>query len=153
MPIKNIVSLVKEYPPFRPKRKSTSSRKPIHSWETCLHLYIDGCFRFNVQRYSECRVRSLNLPWNEPYPDHKWISRTFKKIPWIYFERVLTWSAYLCSKESGCRKGIIASNSRGVETDGYNYEIRLLKSKMKFEKLCVKQYLKWHVMSQLSLII
>jgi len=25
---------------------------------------------------------SLNLPWNnEPYPDHTWISRTFKKIP------------------------------------------------------------------------
>ena len=56
MLIKNIVSLVKENPPVSPKKKSTSGKKPVHSWdrETCLHLYTDGCFRFNIQKYSEC---------------------------------------------------------------------------------------------------
>ena len=112
--------------------------------ETCLHLYTDGCFRFNVQKYSEC-VPSLNLPWNEPYPDHTWISRTFRKIPRIYLECILLSSAYLCLKESDWTKGILASDSTGVETDRYDYEVRLVKSKRKFEKILVKQYLKWHV--------
>ena len=90
-------------------------------------------------------VPSLNLPWNEPYPDHTWISRTFKKIPRIYLECVLLSSAYLCLKESDWTKGILASDSTGVETDRYDYEVRLVKSKRKFEKILVKQYLKWHV--------
>jgi hypothetical protein len=34
MLIKNIGSLVKEYPPVRPMKKSTSGKKPIHSWKT-----------------------------------------------------------------------------------------------------------------------
>src|SRR6476619_1113457 len=92
-------------------------------------------------------VPSLNLPWNnEPYPDHTWISRTFKKIPLIYLECVLIWSAYLCLKESDWRrKGILASDSTSVETDRYAYEVRPAKSKRKFEKIRIKQYLKWHI--------
>jgi hypothetical protein len=42
-------------------------------------------------------------------------------------------------------KGILASDSTGVETDRYSYEIRPVKSKRKFAKIMVKQYLKWHV--------
>jgi hypothetical protein len=64
-------------------------------------------------------VPSLNLPWNnEPYPDHTWISRTFKKIPLQYLEKTLTRSAYLCLNESGWKKGILASDSIGIETNG-----------------------------------
>jgi hypothetical protein len=42
-------------------------------------------------------------------------------------------------------KGILASDSTGIETDRYSYEIRPVKSKRKFAKIMVKQYLTWHV--------
>ena len=98
---------------------------------------------------------SLNLPWNnEPYPDHTWISRTFKKIPLQYLEETLTRSAYLCLNESGWKKGILlASDSTGVETDRYEYEVRPVKSKKKFEKIRVKHHLKWHVTAILDNLI
>jgi hypothetical protein len=107
-------------------------------------MVVFGSTYRNIQNV----VPSLNLPRNnEPYPDHTWISRTFKKIlPMIYLEGVLIWSAYLCLKESDWRrKGILASDSTSVETDRYAYEVRPVKSKRKFEKIRVKQYLKWHV--------
>ena len=71
-------------------KEETSGKKPIHSWENlvciCILMVV---FRSNVQKYSECVGPSLNLPWNEPYPDHTWISCTFKKIPLIYLECIL----------------------------------------------------------------
>ena len=153
MLIKNIVSLVKENPPTCPKKKSTRGKKPVHSWEKlvciCILMVALGSTYRNIQNV----VPSLNLPWNEPCPDHTWISRTFKKIPLTYLEHILLSSAYLCLKESGWRKGILASDSTGVESDRYNYEIRPLKSKMKFEKLRVKRYLKWHVTAILDHLI
>ena len=153
MLIKNIVSLVKEYPPVRPKKKSTSGKKPVHSWEKlvciCILMVVFGSTYRNIQNV----VPSLNLPWNEPYPDHTWISRTFKKIPLIYLECILLSSAYLCLKESDWRKGILASDSTGVETDRYDYEVRFVKSKRKFENILVKQYLKWHVTAILDHLI
>ena len=127
------------------KEESTSGKKPIHSWEKlvciCILMVVFGSTYRNIQNV----VLSLNLPWNEPYPNHTWISRTFKKIPLIYIECILLSSAYLCLKESDWREGILASDSTGVETDKYDYEVRLVKSKRKFEKILVKQYLKWHV--------
>ena len=49
-------------------------------------MVVFGSTYRNIQNV----VLSLNLPWNnEPYPDHTWISRTFKKIPLICLERVL----------------------------------------------------------------
>lgn len=153
MLIKNIVSLVKENPPVPPKKKSISGKKPVHSWEKlvciCILMVVFGSTYRNIQNV----VPSLNLPWNEPYPDHTWISRTFKKIPLIYLECVLLSSAYLCLKESDWTKGILASDSTGVETDRYDYEVRLVKSKRKFEKILVKQYLKWHVTAILDYLI
>lgn len=106
-------------------------------------MVVFGSTYRNIQNV----VPSLILPWNnEPYPDHTWISRTFKKIPLIYLECVLIWSAYLCLKESDWRrKGILASDSTSVETDRYAYEVRPAKSKRKFEKIRIKQYLKWHI--------
>jgi hypothetical protein len=49
MLIKNIVSLVKENHPVRPKKKSTSGKKPVHSCEklvcTCILMVVSGsCF-------------------------------------------------------------------------------------------------------------
>lgn len=112
-------------------------------------MVVFGSTYRNIQNV----VPSLNLPWNEPYPDHTWISRTFKKIPLIYLEYILLSSAYLCLKESDWRKGILASDSTGVETDRYNYEVRFVKSRRKFEKILVKQYLKWHVTAILDHLI
>jgi hypothetical protein len=53
-------------------------------------------------------------------------------------------------KESDWRKGILESDSTGVEIDRYDYEVRPVKSKRKFEKI-LKQYLKWHVTTILEL--
>jgi hypothetical protein len=76
MLIKNIVSLAKENPPVRPKKKSTRGKKPVHSWEKlvciCILMVVFGSTYRDIQNI----VPSLNLPWNnEPYPDHTWISR------------------------------------------------------------------------------
>ena len=65
--------LSQEYPPVRSKKKSTSGRKPIHSWEKlvciCILMVVFGSTYRNIQNM----VPSLNLPWNEPCPDHTWI--------------------------------------------------------------------------------
>lgn len=123
--IGNIVYLVKENPPLCSKNVSSNSsrrrrrgRKPVHSWEKlvvciCILMVVFGLTYRDMQN----AVPSLNLPWNndEPYPDHTWIARTFKKIPLKYLEDILTRSAYLYLKESaGCkeRRRIIATGFR-----------------------------------------
>ncbi|MGC2684634.1 MAG: hypothetical protein WA323_22470, partial [Candidatus Nitrosopolaris sp.] len=67
------VSLVKENPPVRPKKKSTNGKKPVYLWEKlvciCILMVVFGSTYRNIQNV----VPSLNLPWNEPYPDHTWI--------------------------------------------------------------------------------
>ena len=110
--IGNIVYLVKENPPPLCSKNVSSSnsrrrgRKPVHSWEKlvciCILMVIFGLTYRDMQN----AVPSLNLPWNnyEPYPDHTWIARTFKKIPLKYLEDILTRSAYLCLKESEWKK-------------------------------------------------
>ena len=104
-------------------------------------------------------VPSLNLPWNndEPYPDHTWIARTFKKIPLKYLEDILIRSAYLCLKESEWKKEegllLLASDSTGIETDRYDYEVRPVKKNKKFELISVKQYLKWHLIAVLDHLV
>ena len=103
-----------------------------------------------IYRDMQNTVPSLNLPWNndEPYPDHTWIARTFK-IPLKYLEDILTRSAYLCLKESEWKNEegllLLASDSTGIETDRYDYEVRPVKKNKKFELIRVKQYLKWHL--------
>jgi len=99
----------------------------------------------------------LNLPCNndEPYPDHTWIARTFKKIPLKYLEDILTRSAYLCLQESEWKKKglLLASDSTGIETDRYDYEVRPVKKNKKFELIRLKQYLKWHVIAVLDHLV
>lgn len=41
----------------------------------------------------------------------------------------------------------------GVETDRYEYEVRPVKSKKKFEKIMIKHHLKWHVTAILDNLI
>lgn len=157
--IGNIVYLVKENPPPLPcsknvSRSSNRGRKPVHSWEKlvciCILMVIFGLTYRDMQN----AVPSLNLPWNndEPYPDHTWIARTFKKIPLKYLEDILTRSAYMCLKESEWKKEglLLASDSTGIETDRYDYEVRPIKKNKKFELIRVKQYLKWHVIAVLD---
>jgi hypothetical protein len=71
----------------------------------------------------------------------------------IYLECVFIYSVSLCLKASDWRKGILASNNTGVETDRYECEVRPVKSKRKFKKILVKQYLKWHVTDILDHLI
>ena len=163
--IGNIVYLVKENPP-PPCSKNVSSnsssrrgRKPVHSWEKlvciCILMVVFGLTYRDMQN----TVPSLNLPWNnddEPYPDHTWIARTFKKIPLKYLEDILTRSDYLCLKESEWKKEeglLLASDSTGIETDRYDYEVRPVKKNKKFELIRVKQYLKWHVIAVLDHLV
>jgi hypothetical protein len=173
--IGNIVYLVKENPPLCSKNVSSNSRrrrgrrrgrrgrrgrKPVHSWEKlvvciCILMVVFGLTYRDMQN----AVPSLNLPWNndEPYPDHTWIARTFKKIPLKYLEDILTRSAYLCLKESEWKKEegllLLASDSTGIETDRYDYEVRPVKKNKKFELIRVKQYLKWHVIAVLDHLV
>lgn len=162
--IGNIVYLVKENPPLCSKNVSSNisrrrGRKPVHSWEKlvciCILMVIFGLPYRDMQN----TVPSLNLPWNndEPYPDHTWIARTFKKIPLKYLEDILTRSAYMCLKESaGCKKEeglLLASDSTGIETDRYDYEVRPVKKNKKFELIRVKQYLKWHLIAVLDHLV
>lgn len=159
--IGNIVYLVKENPPACSRNVGSSSssrgRKPVHSWEKlvciCILMVVFGLTYRDMQN----TVPSLNLPWNndEPYPDHTWIARTFKKMPLKYLEDILTRSAYMCLKESGWKKEelLLASDSTGIETDMYGYEVRPVKRKKKFERIRVKQYLKWHVIAVLDHLV
>ena len=161
MVIGNIVYLVKENPlPCSKNVSSRRGRKPVHSWEKlvciCILMVIFGLTYRDMQN----TVPSLNLPWNndEPCPDHTWIARTFKKIPLKYIEDILTRSAYLCLKElAGCKKEeeglLLASDSTGIETDRYDYEVRPGKKTKKFELIRVKQYLKWHVIAVLDYLV
>ena len=80
------------------KKRKRRRRKPVHSWEKlvciCILMVVFGLTYRDMQN----TVPSLNLPWNndEPYPDHTWIARTFKKIPLKYLEDILTRSASIC---------------------------------------------------------
>ena len=89
----------------------------------CILMVVFGLTYRDMQN----TVPSLNLPWNnEPYPDHTWIARTLKKIPLKYLEDILTRSAYMYLKESGCKKEellLLASDSTSIETDRYDYEV------------------------------
>lgn len=64
----------------------------------------------------------------------------------------------MCLKESaGCKKEewllLLASDSTGIETDRYDYEVRPVKRKKKFELIKVKQYLKWHIIAVLDHLV
>jgi hypothetical protein len=99
-------------------------------------------------------VPRLDLPWiDEPYPDHITIWRAYQRIPMGYLETILSKTAYFCIKESNWEKGILASDSTGVDTDRYETVIRPSKKERKFVKVRRLVYLKYHIIAILDYLI
>ena len=61
----------------------------------------------------------------------------------------------MCLQESEWKKEglLLASDSTGIETDRYDYEVLPVKKNKKFELIRVKQYLKWHVIAVLDHLV
>jgi hypothetical protein len=111
---------------------------------------------FNLTyRDMQNEVPLLKLPWNEPYPDHSWIAKTFKKVPLQYLESILQKTALMCIRESSWRKGMLATDSTGVETDVYDKKVKPVKRKneKRFEEVRMKMFLKWHVIAILDYMV
>jgi len=153
--VRNIVALVKENPPPAVRKKSNRGRKQVHSWEKMVCIGILMVIFNLTYRDMQNEVPLLKLPWNEPYPDHSWIAKTFKKIPLQYLESILQRAALMCIKESDWRKGMLATDSTGVETDVYEKKVKPVKRKSgkKFEEIRIKRFLKWHVIAILDYMV
>jgi len=149
----DIVGLVKENKPPVKVRHTRRGRKTIHSWEKlvciCILMVILGLSFRDMQN----TVPMLRLPWNEPYPDHSTIHRSYQKIPLEYLEAMLDRAAQLCIKEAGWTKGLLASDSSGVETDRYENVVRPSKKKRLFEEMKRRLYLKYHIIAILDHLI
>ncbi len=84
MLIKNIVSLVKEYPPVRPKKQEgASGKKPIHSWEKlvciCILMVVFGSTYRNIQ----------NVVPSTEFTRERAISRLYLDIEAVHLRRYL----------------------------------------------------------------
>jgi hypothetical protein len=118
--VRDIVSLVRENkPPVKKCIRSNGGRRPVHSWDKLVCICIIMIILGYTFRDMQNKVSNLDLPWNdyEPYPDHSTIHRAYQRIPMEYLETILTKTAYLCMKESNWKKGVLASDSTGVDTD------------------------------------
>ncbi len=148
-----IVSLVKESKPPVQRKKTRRGRKPVHSREklvcVCLLMIVMGYTFRDMQNY----VPKLNLPWDEPYPDHSTIHRAYQEMPQGYLDALLDRTARLCMEESGWSKGLLASDSSGVETDRYEEVVRPNKKERRFEKVRRLFYLKYHIVAILDHLI
>ena len=151
----SIVRLVKESePPCKVRRtRRRRGRRPVHSWEKllciCLIMVVMGYTFRDMQSY----VPKLNLPWKEPYPDHTTIWKAYSKIPEDYLESLLERTAQLCIEEVKWSRGMLASDSSGVETDRYETVIRPNKRERRFEKVRRLLYLKYHIIAILDHLI
>ena len=92
----------------------------------------------------QSEVPKLDLPWDEPYPDHSTIHRAYQEIPVDYLDTLLDRTALLCIGEANRKRAVLASDSSGVETDGYEEVVRPNKKKRRFEKVRSLFYLKYH---------
>lgn len=152
--VDGIVRLVKENkPPCKVKRTTRRGRKRVHSWEklvcVCLLLIVLGYTFRDMQNL----VPGLNLPWNEPYPDHSTIHRAYERIPEEYLDSLLEKTALLCIREANWRRGVLAADSSGVETDRYEDVIRPKKKERRFDTIRRLLYLKYHVIAILDHLI
>lgn len=151
--VDNIVSLVNQNLPPTKKKKSKCGRKPIHSrakmYCICIIMVAFGLTYRDMQSI----IPSLDLPWNEPAPDHTTIAKFFGKISVVWLEEILARTAQLCLAESGWKKGVLAADSTAVETDLYWHETRPLKNRHEFEKIRIRQHLKWHITAVLDHLV
>ena len=106
-------------------------------------------------RDTQNAVPSLNLPWNsyEPYPDHSTIHKAFQKIDADYLDLMLEKTAYLCIAETSWKKGVLGTDSSGVETDRYETVVRPNKKKGCFEEVRKQIYLKYHIVAILDYLV
>ncbi len=98
-------------------------------------------------------VPKLDLPWEEPYPDHTTIWKAYDRIPPDYLDSLLERAAALCIREANWGVGVLASDSSGVETDRYEEVIRPNKKERTFEKVKRLLYLKYHIVAILDHLI
>lgn len=151
--VDNIVSLVNQNPPAAKKKRSKRGKKQVHSRTKmhciCIIMVVLGLTYRDMQSV----IPSLNLPWNEPAPDHTMICKFFKTIPIAWLERILASTARMCLDESGWQKGLLGSDSTSVSTDTYRHEVRPLKDRHEFEHIRIRQHLKWHVTAILDHLI
>ncbi len=151
--VRDIVGLVKESKPVKPKR-IRRGRTPFHSWEKlvaiCLIMVVVGYTFRDMQN----EVPKLKLPWKEPYPDHVTIWRAYRDIPQDYIESMLEKTALICIKEADWKgEGIMASDSSGAQTDRYETVIRPNKKKKCFEEVKKRIFLKYHIVAILDHLI
>ena len=149
-----IVSLVKESGPPCKMRRTRRGRRPVHSLEklvtVSLLTVILGCTFRDMQGL----VPKLGLPWDgEPYPDHSTIHRAYQALPPEYLDAMLDRTAELCIQEAGWRRGLLASDSSGVETDRYEEVVRPNRRLKRFEKVRRLLYLKYHIIAILDHLI
>jgi len=150
----SLVRLVKENePPAKAKKTTGRGRKPIHSWQKlaciCLLMVVMGYTFRDMQN----QVPKLSLPWDEPYPDHSTIHRAYQKLPVDYLDALLERTAQLCIGEANWTRGVLASDSSGVETDRYEEVVRPNKRERRFEKVRRLLYLKYHIIAILDHLI
>jgi hypothetical protein len=116
---------------------------------SCLLMVILGYTFRDMQN----QVPKLDLPWDEPYPDHSTIHRAYERMPKEYLDSLLESTATLCTRESGWSKGVLAADSSGVETDRYEEVVRPNKEERRFEKIRRLVYLKYHVIAILDHLV
>jgi len=155
-----IVSLVKESGPPDEDERTTArrgrrrGRRPVHSREklvvVCLLTVILGCTFREMQRL----VPKLPLPWQEePCPDHSTIHRAYQRMPQRYLDSLLERSAGLCIRETGWKKGVLAADSSGVETDRYEEVSRPSRSQRGFVTIRRILPLKYHIVAMLDHLV
>jgi hypothetical protein len=99
------------------------------------------------------QVPKLNLPWDEPYPDHVTIWKAYTSMSEDYLDAMLERTAQFCIRESSWTTGVLASDSSGVETDRYEEVVRPNRKKKMFEKVRELVYLKYHIIAILDHLI
>ena len=144
----HIVSLIRENPMPRPRKKSKAGRKPVHDHNklACICILM-VCLNYTY-RDMQSMVPKLDLPWNEPFPDHTTISKFMQKIPTAWLEKMIIMTAQCCIKGYDPSLLVLAADSTGVATDRHEKKSpKKSKNRHKSGTKPQKKYLKWHVAS------
>lgn len=128
-----------------PWPKTQRGRPPVHSPRKMAIICALCVIHDLSYRNMQSLLNMLKLPWNEPVPDHSTIHDAFKRIPEEYLRQLLDKSAQLCIVESGWKRGIVAPDSTGVETDRFEtVEIKMKKTRkrvvVKFHVVAILDY-------------